>query len=65
MKIIEAPAFQLENKVNFDTLVEQEMKSLLGGDPTCGSGAGQTVCPSKSGEITTTTDIPTTTVFIP
>ena len=64
MKIIEEPAFQLENSAGFDALVEREMEALEGGNECCTAGAGQFLCMSGYIKTTTTQRITTTTKII-
>jgi hypothetical protein len=62
MKVIEEPAFKLENTMGFDALVEREMEALEGGfclihcSGHCSSQTGG----STSGETTSTTTTSTT-----
>lgn len=58
MKVIEEPAFKLENSMGFDALVEREMEALEGGFCIGQSCSGQ--CNGQSGGSTTTTTTTTT-----
>jgi hypothetical protein len=57
MKVIEEPAFKLENSMGFDALVEREMETLEGG--CFNNCTGQ--CNSQSGGSGGTTTSSTTT----